>query len=421
MQCGNAGHKQAECPNASGSQGAGNALAASLSNLNITVPALSPAELKAKDQKRKEKAEERKRNLARWAEAELKFPAFQAGLGAPLGNTTIRSNFFKLTLNGNVRIHKYRIELDNVNDREPANRYLTRYLIGELLKANPPTSNCWTSNWFSHIVSVGKLYNSYNDDKMRAHPVPHSRTPPRGQTVPQLQSKIFFEGTVEVAELARLVQRNQSPMNKDYHPGQDLMALNIIFWKDVIQDSWPGTRIGKKFYPNTNALSKDVRRAIRVAQGQPQPPGHLVYKARSGFFCSTRPGDGSLLLSINTTTSAFFPTLILQNWIANRFGDNVKIPPVEGREELEGLKVTFEGDTPQPKREFKIIAVSASNVSDQRYDNTSTTSVYDVITASKLAHTGIIELIPLLTHCSQNMERPLGICQKQPLPRPLVV
>jgi len=55
-----------------------------------------------------------------------------------------------------------------------------------------------------------------------------------------------------------------------------------------------------------------------------------------------RLGDGSLLLNVNVTTSAFFPSINLQDWIKRRWIEN--IPPKKSRHELIGVGVTYRGD-----------------------------------------------------------------------------
>ncbi|KAH7395754.1 hypothetical protein BKA64DRAFT_68764 [Cadophora sp. MPI-SDFR-AT-0126] len=56
-----------------------------------------------------------------------------------------------------------------------------------------------------------------------------------------------------------------------------------------------------------------------------------------------RPAHGSLLLNVNTTMSAFFAPINLQEWICGRWPDKM-IPPVHEAKELVGVRVTFQGD-----------------------------------------------------------------------------
>ncbi|KAF4633533.1 hypothetical protein G7Y89_g4586 [Cudoniella acicularis] len=58
----------------------------------------------------------------------------------------------------------------------------------------------------------------------------------------------------------------------------------------------------------------------------------------------------SILLNVNSTTSAFYPAVNLQKWIQDRCNGALKY---EVKKELEGLRVTFEGDNKYPRKKGK--------------------------------------------------------------------
>ncbi|TGO52411.1 hypothetical protein BOTNAR_0325g00040 [Botryotinia narcissicola] len=60
-----------------------------------------------------------------------------------------------------------------------------------------------------------------------------------------------------------------------------------------------------------------------------------------------RPAIGSVLLNVNTVTSAFFPPEVLSTWIGLRWEQ--ENPPVNEQNDLIGFRVTFSGDGANPK------------------------------------------------------------------------
>ena len=137
------------------------------------------------------------------------------------------------------------------------------------------------------------------------------------------------------AELKRWIAH--TPLtDPTYLPDDDLRILNIISWKNISQDDiFGGGRSGKKFYPTPPAFS-----SAHMIPNNANP----VYILCKGFFTSMRPGAGSLLLNINPVTTAFYPAVRLQDWMIARWPGADGIPPANGLHELEGLRVTFEGD-----------------------------------------------------------------------------
>lgn len=72
------------------------------------------------------------------------------------------------------------------------------------------------------------------------------------------------------------------------------------------------------------------------------PTGRRVFVARTGLFTSVRPGNGSLLLNVNVSTSAFYPAERLQDWIDNRCQKkNNEQEWLQTMSEVVGLKVFF--------------------------------------------------------------------------------
>ena len=91
----------------------------------------------------------------------------------------------------------------------------------------------------------------------------------------------------------------------------------------------------RKFYPGRF-------RVDGTSLGQATSPTYVVHK---GFFSSIHPGRESLLLNVNPATTAFYPPIILQDWIRARWPFAAQLPrpnPIDWTE-LKLLRVTFEG------------------------------------------------------------------------------
>lgn len=354
------------------------------------LPRISPEDLKIRNAAKQEKTEAREKNLIRWKNAERKFPPFEtAGIAAD--GLQIKSNFFKITLDEKVQLFRYRVEFDAVNGRRPTNKRTRRYLMRSLLgeESTPsspsPSHKSWISDWHTYIISVGKLYGG-NETYIR-----HHRSAPKSGTI-LMNSVVTNEGLVDFAALQKLVVRQtepSSPRQADYHPGQDLLSLNIIFAKDINTDEWNGTRVGKKFFPDDTNLSRNIRQLLNTDEDVSKPTGPIICEAKTGFFCSTRPGDGSVLLNVSTTTAAFFPPINLQAYIETRFSSwkgTCKIPPTDEVDEFRGLTVTRElqrDGEPDAQSSYRIRDCSTYSVSQESSPADETLSVFQTTLASK--------------------------------------
>lgn len=141
----------------------------------------------------------------------------------------------------------------------------------------------------------------------------------------------------------QLSDTSLSGQNRIYLPLEDLRILNLISWETINSPSFKGGRVGKKFYPHSNP-----RRIVNQSNTKFTLPQHYVYDVNMGFFTSMRPGHGSILLNVNTTTTAFFPfKMKLQTWLNARWGHSSSytgVAPRTGKMEIKGVQVTFDLD-----------------------------------------------------------------------------
>jgi eukaryotic translation initiation factor 2C len=220
------------------------------------------------------------------------------------------------------RLYKYRVQLDKIGGEEPTNKDLRRRLIRNLLNLNTPNAEASASDYFSHIVSVGELYDDLNGDN-KERSFQHTR-PPHGKlpaVTRGMNSTIHFEAEVRLEELQALVKGGVTEVEGEepYHPDEDLKSLNLLSWARINYNDFNGAHIGKKFYPSEDSLNALLHRSVYNKQER-RNYSIDVYEARTGFFSSMRPGNGSLLLNVNVTTSAFFPPINLQDFINKRYG-----------------------------------------------------------------------------------------------------
>jgi hypothetical protein len=203
----------------------------------------------------------------------------------------------------------------------------------------------FVSDFQSYVISVGQLYPAFDKIQSRAWTVPHRRSPLPGEekTTPSLETTFFDEGEFNTAELLAFLKSSPGgPFT--YHPDQDLRALNIISWSNINDSTlFEGGRVGKKFY--LDSFNRNVF---------PENNGAVVYTASKRFFTSMRPGQESILLNVNLTMSAFYPKIMLDQWINARW-PGFTLPPENGEHELKGLRVIFAGDVHNGKTEQRSI------------------------------------------------------------------
>lgn len=234
-------------------------------------------------------------------------------------NESVIANLFKLKVlpGSNVPIRKYRIELDTINKKPITKPEVRGALIKEiLLYGRKPDATLWVCDWYKYIICVGKLWSGLGltvDNVEDAYLVKHKRQAPPGKIVPDMESLIVYEGEIDWNNLKAYVNP-KTPNATGYHPDEDLKALNLLSRKNIHDHNLQLhiATVGKKFYPMSPPIGRDLL----------NEDDQLVYRARTGFFTSVRPGDGSLLLNVNATTSAFYPSMVLQTWIERRLGTN---------------------------------------------------------------------------------------------------
>lgn len=312
----------------------------------------------------------------------------------------VQANYFRVTFNSNLDLRRYRIHLDKIYDKKVVKRELRHTLIKELLQQVPP-SGIWVSDYSEYIVSVGKLYDEFTDVPGATVEILHRR-PGRDQTLVPMQSLIVYEGPFQRDAL----DTHLSSSNSSFVPDADLRMLNIISWFRLNAYNpqnvpiFDGFRVGNRFYPSVGGV-------IRVHQVPLDGnPGFLII---TGFYTSMRPAIGSVLLNVNTVTSAFFPPEVLSTWIRLRWEQ--EIPPLNGQNDLIGLRVTFSGDGANPKtrviRDVSNLNVNQVTFTPRDADGTpgQVTSVYDHMRNSKLSLLAVQYTEYLLNHTEYHLLR----------------
>ncbi|KAF7937288.1 uncharacterized protein EAE98_001602 [Botrytis deweyae] len=278
----------------------------------------------------------------------------------PEGNEFIQANCFSVRpsqalVDKKIRIRRYKIIFGKLQ-LPLRNREDVRDLFEEILKQHKPQSTSWTSDYYSCIISTDPLYSECSDEPGSAISIGHEQTiqlNDRKQTI-KMTSTLYFEGFFDIDSLrsylrprrASTQQSSDTSLSRqdgNYLPLEDLRALNLISWDIINSSSFKGGRVGKKFYPHCNP-----RRIVNRSNTRFIPPQHYVYDIHMGFFTSMLPGPQSILLNVNTTTTAFFPSKMnLQTWLDARWGHSSSytgVAPRTGKNEIKGVQVTFDLD-----------------------------------------------------------------------------
>ncbi|KAB8292552.1 hypothetical protein EYC80_008261 [Monilinia laxa] len=279
--------------------------------------------------------------------------------------STIKANFFKLGFNPSIKLYRYSISLgcieipseDNGEPRRflPTNRDTKRYLINSMLlqpdsNPSPVSGVVWASDFDSTIVSAGELYPGLNVASP-TQVVRHARTGQNGSTPPVMESQVRYLGILTIDDL---IKHCSSPCKSaaDYLPNEDLKALNIISWKNINSDLFQGGRRGNKFYPESllDPVQEDGKNG-------------RLYMIRTGFFSSVRPGEDSVLLNVNTTTSAFYSPILLSKWIElERNGRLFDRSDLQNK--LKGVKVVFTAEALDRQRKRAVFDISGRQLSE---------------------------------------------------------
>ncbi|KAF7857920.1 hypothetical protein EAF04_009277 [Stromatinia cepivora] len=262
--------------------------------------------------------------------------------------SAIKANFFRLSFNPSIRLYRYSISLGYIeivsksggDPRQyvPTNRDTKRYLINSMLTQSdsnplPAGGVVWASDFDSTIISAGELYPGLTISSPDQF-VRHTRTGQNGSTPPMMKSQVRFLGVVTIDELVKHCSY-PSESAAGYFPNEDLKALNIISWKNINSSIFNGGRRGNKFYP-----------AEILDSGQESQKNDRPYMIRKGFFSSVRPGQDSVLLNVNTTTSAFYSPILLSRWIELQWKKHRLDPTNENdrrkfQSKLKGVRVVF--------------------------------------------------------------------------------
>ncbi|KAF7881054.1 uncharacterized protein EAF02_006945 [Botrytis sinoallii] len=276
----------------------------------------------------------------------------KASKEGPEGNEFIQAKLFQYK----IIFGKLQLPLRNRED--------VRDLFEEIFKQHKPQSTSWTSDYYSCIISTDPLYSECSEEQGSAISIGYEQTiqlNDRKQTI-KMTSTLYFEGFFAIDSLrsylrprrASTQQSSDTSLSRqdgNYLPLEDLRALNLISWDIINSSSFKGGRVGKKFYPHCNP-----RRIVNRSNTRFIPPQHYVYDVHMGFFTSMLPGPQSILLNVNTTTTAFFPSKMnLQTWLDARWGNSSSytgVAPRTGKNEIKGVQVTFDLD--QVSRKYVI-------------------------------------------------------------------
>jgi hypothetical protein len=198
-------------------------------------------------------------NRVTWARIALNLPAAQPKVVAnqSKGDKAVdaRANFFRVSFTDDAAIsqlRRYRINLGKIGDDIPTQRNARKALIKKMLSENVPdiAETHYATDYYSHTISVGKLYASCGDTRGNSYNVYHSR--PQGGTDDSstglVETTLVYEGILGIHELLNHVTPGQ--LDRNYSPDEDLKSLNTLSWKNVVSDNFSGARIGKKFFTN---------------------------------------------------------------------------------------------------------------------------------------------------------------------------
>lgn len=321
--------------------------------------------------------DEKDTQKSKWAQSNYKLAPSSQSIPTPPKSAKIQANFFRIRMNTNQDKRLYRVVLGQIQGITITNRDAKRVFIDDILTVYPPTVQIWVTDHHSYIVSSGSLYN----DPTLPYGVGaviqalHNQTSSAGVVLRQLASFIIHERNFDFPGSQNYVNPAIA-LPLGYFPDEDLKILNILSWQHIHNDPQQFKSVGEKIYPVAN---NNPRNLTSGSQN--------VYIMRHGFFPSVRPGDTSLLLNVNTTTTAFYSPITLQAWIDRRLGRINARPTLKLQSELRNLKVTFDPDA-RPRKAWKLTGFSQignGTVQAQHFSrNNVQISVYDYMrTVSK--------------------------------------
>lgn len=235
-----------------------------------------------------------------------------------------------------------------------------RYMIDQIM-ANVDNKNVvWATDYDATIISVGPVSKHPIDKGKIDIDISHTRSSgKRGVGPIAVLSKLTFLGVVDTASLnAHVGASGKAPRSMDT-PENDLKALNIISWKHINDAAFDGGRVDKRFYPSSlppyNPRSKESQ------------AWKDLYVIRHGFFSSMRPGEGSILLNVNTVTTVFYADLTVQEWITHCW--ETKHPTNQQfRKKLKNVKVELLLHEEGRRRPFQLCGISTMLMDVQTFE-----------------------------------------------------
>jgi hypothetical protein len=316
----------------------------------------------------------------KWEEAEKGMPKKPPGQTQSTDGEKIKGNFFAFKIGPTVKLFRYSITLGDIRkkDSDAANNKLKtkenekendkqkgtdenqrklkketkRFLIESLLIANSPAHDNWATDYDAIIVSRGSLYhNSALAPGQVTETHHHCTGPGKDPEKVLVESYVTYLGEVNLKGLKGHVEkRSELEYLTDI-----LKSLNIISWQIINHQNFQGGRVGNRFYPQKLVDENEAKN------------GALLYRIRDGYFSSMRPGDGSLLLNVNSVTSAFFSPINLQIWIKECWGKE-QPHEKEFKSKLKGIRVTFNvHKPPMPSRIWIICGISKKIISETTF------------------------------------------------------
>lgn len=255
------------------------------------------------------------------------------------------ANFFQATIRGSINLWRYSISLGRFKERQPSSKNGKRAFIQYLLEVAKAQglflTDTFATNYDSIIISSGELF---KNETLEISHQPYPEAIEDNYVISTVQSL----GKIDFRNLKDLVDtKATSNPSRDYLPDDDIRALNVVSWKKINDPSWKGGQVGNKFYPEglwreeleENESLRERDKMVRYKRDIGR------YWLATGFFTSIRPGQNSLFLNVNVTTSAFYAETDVQKWI-----DGEKRDKGKGFNELVGRKVVFSKDPDKKQR-----------------------------------------------------------------------
>lgn len=284
--------------------------------------------------------------LDRWKLAEKDVAAKLKAKGSWDNKKEARANFFEIKIDSpTLDLWKYSITVrrtpksdemqktkaETEKESRRIKRETKQFLINDMLTQHPPSHGNWASDYQTTIVSVGPLYKDSAyigiDYTYSPDPVGNSK---RKEYVAPFSTLIEAGKRIDMGLLQKHVQ-SKNVGDAMESPDDLLKLLNIISWNNITKPNPEVGRAGNKFYPQKELNNSQISRNLKNPE---------LYFLRQGFFSSMRPGEGSVLLNVNTVTTAFLSPINLRTWM-NLAWDNKTPTPARFKLRLRGVRVSL--------------------------------------------------------------------------------